>query len=398
MSESTTERTRFNHLVSAALLLGFISSTALAQTTQPAPEPGKPPAEAPPFVEPPKPAAPPSLSITAGDMTMKFGLLLQAQGDWTQDGASGIYAQNIFVRRIRFNVSGQVTKKVFYFFQTENSNLGKAVAAGGKTISSGFQVLDALVEWRIAKEFNLWGGLIYLPTSRDALKSSATEFEIDLSTYAFTATAALGGTAGRDTGFMARGYFADDRLEYRVGAFSGQRDTGSHNSFRYIGRLQYDVFDKEVYNLPSYPGSYLGTKKILAIGAAFDGQDNYRGFTADANLDLPTSFGSFIGQTGFQHLDGASFSPVALQKSNIYDVEAGVYLKRIKLGPWVRFETRIFADVNGVDPLKDEERFLGGLNYYVKGHNLNLKAAYGRIRPDKGNSFNQFTVQLQGYF
>jgi hypothetical protein len=41
---------------------------------------------------------------------------------------------------------------------------------------------------------------------------------------------------GRDTGFQARGYFFGNRLEYRAGAFQGDRDARSHNPFRYVGR------------------------------------------------------------------------------------------------------------------------------------------------------------------
>lgn len=391
----TPALTRWIVPAGATLALLLLSGRAPAQTPPPdAPKPDAPKAEA-PKPEAPKTPTVSGLTINWGDTSIKFGTLIQAQADWTQDAVSEGYIQNLKIRRMRFNVAGNVTKNVFFFFQTENSNLGArgGAATDNKVISSGFQVLDAVVEWRIAKEFNLWGGMIYLPTSREALKSSATEFTMDFHAYTFTATTALAGTAGRDTGFLARGYFANDRLEYRVGAFQGNRESGSRNPYRFVGRVQYNVFDKEVYNLPAYAGSYLGTKKILAIGYAYDTQRDYQGMSADVLADLPTSFGSVMAMATWQRLDGGSYI-ASLQRSHTLTGECGAYLKNASFGLWGRYEQREYSYVAG----KDEKRYLGGLNYYIKGHNANLKAAYGRLVPDTGNSTNQFTLQLQAYY
>jgi len=380
-----------------ALLAGLGPAPLSAQA--PTPESTKAPAS----TEPAKPAevkkeapkGPTSLQLKVGDnVNVKFGVLFQPQADWSQEAVSGGYQQNLFLRRARFIVGGQVAKNVFFFFETENSSLGKVGASGTKVISTGFQVLDAVVEWRIAKEFNVWGGLIYVQTSREALKSSSSEFMMDLSSYAYLATTALAGTGGRDTGFLARGYFFDDRLEYRVGVFEGLRDTASRNSFRSVSRLQFNFLDKEVYTLPSYPGSYFGSKKILALGAACDFQKDYKGFTADLFADIPTSFGSVVGTASGQWWDGGKTLPTALPKQNTVSIDAGAFFKGSKLGPWARYEQRTYS----ANDLKDEKRFLVGLNYYFAGSNLNLKAGYGRVDPNVGNSTNQFTIQLQAYY
>lgn len=381
-----------------ALLAGLGPAPLCAQA--PTPEPTKAPASA----EPAKPAevkkeapkGPTAFQIKVGDnANIRFGIMLQPQADWTQEPVSGGYQQNLFLRRARLIVSGQVAKDVFFFLQTENSSLGKVSAAGTKVISSGFQILDAVAEWRIAKEFNVWAGLIYVPTSREALKSSSTEFMLDASAYAYTATGALAGTGGRDTGFLARGYLLEDRLEYRVGVFQGLRDSASRNPFRSVSRLQYNFLDKEVYNLPAYPGSNFGSKKILALGAACDFQKDYKGFAADLFADIPTSFGSVVGIALGQWWDGGVTLPT-LPKQNTFSVDLGAYFKGSKLGPWVRYEQRTYSD--SANASKDEKRYLVGLNYYVLGNNLNLKAGYGRVDPKVGNSTNQFTIQLQAYY
>jgi hypothetical protein len=340
------------------------------------------------------PAPPGPLQIKFGDnMNVRFGVLLQPQYDALQLSTGG-YAQNLVIRRMRLIVGGQVAKNVFFFFQTENSRLGLAAANGTKTLGAGFQTIDAVAEWRISKPFNIWAGLIYLPTTREALKASGSEFMMDVSTYAYTATTALAGTGGRDTGFLARGYFLNDHLEYRAGGFQGLRSANGRNDMRKIARLQYNFFDTEVYNLPSYPGSYFGTKKILALGAAYDAQGDYRAHTADLYADFPTAFGSALGTATYQMLDCGKFV-TALPKSTIKVVDGGVFFKGTKLGPWARFEKRDFA---GVNSSKSEKREYVGLNYYPRGNNFNVKVMFGRVTPAVGNKTNEVTVQLQAYY
>ena len=216
---------------------------------------------------------------------------------------------------------------------------------------------------------------------------------LDTNTYTYTATTALAGTGGRDTGFMARGYFLADHLEYRAGVFQGLRDAASRNPLRKIARLQYNVFDTETYNFPSYPGAYFGTKKILALGGAIDSQKGYRGHTADVYVDFPTMFGSALGTATYQQLDGGKFL-TNLPKSNTIVVDGGVFFKGSKLGPWARYEKRNFSATSGID----EKRVQVGLNYYLTGNNFNIKGAVGRLTPSVGRKTNQVTVQLQLFY
>jgi hypothetical protein len=379
------------------------ATTVTAEVTPPpAPAPAPPPAPtaapapppaATPIPEPPKAAPAGPLQIKIGDATVKFGLLVQPQADFTQNPA-GAYAQNLMIRRTRFLVGGQVAKTMFFFFETENSRLGAATAAGAKTMTTGFQTLDAAVEWRPKKSFNLSGGLIRVPTSRDALESASNEFTLDFNSYAFTATAGLGGTAGRDTGVQARGYFLNDRLEYRAAVISGMRENGNTNEFRTVGRIQYNFFDTEVYNFPSYAGSNFGAKKILAVGAAYDRQMYYDGMTVDVFADIPTSFGSALGTVTFQQLDGGTTAPTALAKSNIASIDGGVFIKKLKMGTWARYEQRNFDTVNN----RDEKRIVAGVNYYPMANNFNIKAGIGRVKPAVGDSMTQFTLQIQVFY
>jgi hypothetical protein len=344
-------------------------------------------------------------------VNVKFGLLLQPQAEWIQIANStntdtAGYQQNLFIRRIRIMMGGQVAKNVFFFAETENSTLGKSTsvppAASNKSLGTGFQMLDAVVEWRLAKEFNLQGGLIRVPTSREALKGSTSELPLDLSAWTFLQSTPEQSTAGRDTGFMARGYFINDHLEYRVGGFQGFRVSGSRNKLRFTSRLQYNFFDTEVYNMPSYVANFLGAKKILNIGGAADLQDDYKSYSADAFASLPVSSGSVDGSLAFQSIDGGTFLPTALPKQQTYQAELLYYSKAASLAPWIRWERRDFTNVT-VDRTTGDSRYSVGLTYLVSKNNVMVKTGYTRIDPKTGAGsnrpgINQFGVLLHLYY
>ena len=151
------------------------------------------------------------------DVNIKFGMLLQTQADWAQDAATGSYQENLFIRRVRFLVGGQVAPKITFFFETDDPNLGKSVS-GTKSISTGFIVQDAYLEWKAADAFALDAGLIFIPLCRNCIQSAATLLAIDYGAYSFLHGGPTRSVVGRDTGFMARGYLAKSRLEYRVWA------------------------------------------------------------------------------------------------------------------------------------------------------------------------------------
>jgi hypothetical protein len=341
------------------------------------------------------------------NINFKVGLLLQPWADFqevanTTNNGSGGYQENLLIRRVRLLIGGQVSKDVFFFAETDNSSLGKSTQPVGgaqvaKSLGTGFLLLDAVGEWRIAKEFNIQFGLIRSPISREALKSSPTQFMLDLSAYTFaTATALQNNSGERDTGAMLRGYFFCDRLEYRAGVFSGFRAPGVKNEPRFTGRLQYNFFDTEVYNFVSYAGANLGTKKILAIGGAYDTQNDYRYASADMYLDFPIPLGAFESTIQYQYINGGNTFAAALPQQSTFQIEGGVYLKALKIAPIARYEQKTFtADVNAP---KNESRVALGLNYYISGHNANLKVWWQRVALKTGYATNQFTFQMQAYY
>lgn len=337
------------------------------------------------------------------NINFKLGILLQPQfdsvqvADATNTSIVG-FQSNFLIRRLRLLVGGQLAKNVFFFAETENLNLGKSTqpitgGAGGKSLTTGFTLLDAVVEWRIAKEFNLMAGEIRVPVSREALKASGSSFEMDFSAYTFQVSTALQNQSLRDTGFQSRGYFLDDHLEIRAGMYQGAREVASKNSFRFAGRAQYNFLDTEVYNMPSYAGNNFGTKKIVALGGAFDRQRDYKLVSGDLFVDVPIPMGSFISTIEIQHIDGGTIF-TTLPQQNTVQVEGGVYSKALKVGGYVRYEQLNFT----ASDAKNEQRGAVGLNYYPYGNTFNIKAWYQKVTPRVGPAKNQFTLQFQVYY
>lgn len=325
------------------------------------------------------------------DVNFKLGVLGQFQADWLEDPANDDTTQNLFIRRIRLLFGGQVAKNVTFFVETDAPNLGKTLP-GGKNISPSVVVQDAYGELTLHPAFALDAGLMFVPFSRNSIQTAASLLPIDYGAFTFSASAATQSTIGRDTGFQAKGYVFDRHLEYRVGAFQGARDAASHRSFRYVGRVQYQLLEPEAMGF-FYTGTYLGTKKVLAVGAAFDTQDDYRAYAADLFADHPLGPGAATAQLGFNHFDGGS-TFLTLPRQNVVLLELGYLFRELKLTPVLQYTNRAVSDTSS----SDETRWSVGLNYWWKGHNANIKSAYTRIDPKSFPSQNEFTIQLQLFY
>ena len=337
------------------------------------------------------PAAAQVLITVNENVNFRLGALAQFQGEWLEDPVEDDTQQNLFLRRVRLLFGGKVAKNLTFFIETDAPNLGKTTASG-KNISPQLVVQDAYGELALHKDLAVDFGLMFIPFSRNSIQSAATLLPIDYGSFTFTTSAATQSTVGRDTGLQAKGYGFGDRLEYRVGAFQGARDARSHRSFRYAGRAQFQLLDLEPRGF-FYTGTYLGARRVLAVGAAFDLQAEYEAFDADAFLDYPLGPGAVTAQVAYQHIDGDTTFQT-LPKQNVVMFEVGYLLGQLRLTPVFQFTRRAVDDTTA----GDETRWSAGLNYWLTGHNANIKAAYGRIEPRGARDQSQFIVQLQLFY
>lgn len=348
--------------------------------------------------------------VVSDSVSVRFGFLSQTWADFSQNvRQDSSVAQNIFQRRIRLMLGGQVGSHLTFFIQTDSPNLGRA-GAGFTKSASALVVQDALLEIQPGSghEILLDAGLLYVPLCRSCSGNAALILPIDFSSYTSLQTPFTGVSAGRDVGIMAKGYLADGRFEYRAGMFSGARASSTSlppvslasNSFRVAGRLAVQLLDAEPETY-SYAGTYLGRKRVLSLGAGTDNQGDYHAYSADAFLSYPFGTDGMTASATFIHYDGGTFA-LTLPKQNTLEAEAGYHFTGAKVTPWVKVEGRRIDEALKNAANQDESRIQVGGTYYITAHWLNLKAAYTRasLAQFGAPSLTQHgaTLQVQGFF
>src|SRR2546423_3826317 len=108
------------------------------------------------------------------NVNLKFGLLLQTQGDAQQDVASRVYLQNVFIRRARLLLGGQIAPNLTFFVETDSPNLFKSTSAGTKNNGSTMIIQDAYVNYKFKDAFSIDAGLLLVAPSRNGLQSAAS--------------------------------------------------------------------------------------------------------------------------------------------------------------------------------------------------------------------------------
>jgi hypothetical protein len=326
------------------------------------------------------------------NVSMRFGAQLQMWADSLQDATTRGYGQQLFIRRGRFLLTGQVAPNVTFFFQTDNPNVGKVP----KALGSGFILQDFWAEWKISDAFMLSGGEFLVPLSRQGLTSTTSFLTLDISATSTVFSAPTQSNGLRDTGFQAKGYVADGRLEYRAALLQGIRLAGARNAFRRSAYLQYDFFEKERGYV--YPGTALGKRKIVALSGGYDGQNSYKSYSGSLFATIPVmKVDEVAGILQHNRYNGSTFIPaLADQKDEL--LEFGYYKASLKLQPFAKWESQKFSASS--NPSKDLTRWGVGLNYYVAGQNLKFTGQLLRVKP-KNNAIhttNEFTVQMQAWY
>lgn len=349
------------------------------------------------------------------DVSFRFGSLLQGWADWTEDPASQGYSQNMFIRRIRIFLLANITKNLSIFYQTDSPRLGNAGTNGSKTISSGFQTVDGFFEWKLnGDSLMVDGGIFAVPGSRDSLTRSSSYLAVDIGAFAALGNALEQGSGTRDTGMGIHGFLHDGRLEYRLAAMEGRRQSsdpapsgaaGSRNPYRIAGRLNYDFFDLEhtdtVNSKFFYPGTNLGAKKVVAVGAWGDGQGPYKAYGADFMFDWPVARGAVTATANYEHFEQDVTNPTLPKQNDIF-VAGGYYIGAVKLQPFLVYQRQNFSDE--VRKSGNLQRYGGGLNWYVSGLNQKISLQYERLVPATKSATatikdtNHIVIQLQVFY
>jgi hypothetical protein len=366
------------------------------------------------------------------DTYLDFHLLLQP---WAQfrysDPNDNPNVQHAFgdfyMRRTRIVVGGQLTKWISFFAETDMPNWGM----GGDWKTSTFFVQDAYMQFNLHESFNIVGGMILTPfihnASQGATSLHGLDYHVDLMKYPTQAN-----KVWRDMGVMFRGFLFKKKLDYRIAFTNGVQDgaevvaakaatatapavpavlAATGESPRFSGRIAYNIFDAEEGFFLA--GTYLGKKKVLSLGFAYDlqpgvyGKDagtgnkrNYWALGGDVFWDLPMGKNRLSGQ--FDYVGYGGISNATRGQGFLFDVGYAIgKIEPIFAIDWYR-QSRLL-DATGTEVTGFKKDLFGlhvGINWWFLGHTANLKLDYGQIKAPGltfGKSASVITLQTQLY-
>jgi len=261
---------------------------------------------------------------------------------------------DVGLRRTRFQLYGQLTDRVFFYFQFGQNNFNYlSQNAGNRKLQAFFH--DALGEYRITKgseKLILGGGLtIVNGLSRFSQPSVGTIMTMDVPIFA-QATVDQTDEFSRKLSVYARGQLG--KLDYRLIVSDpfpittngqplpvlGPNATFSQQGHKkqYQGFFTYNFFDKEPHNVPYTTGTYLGKKKVLNLEGGFITQGKATWskevidttyhtmnlwsvalfYDAPVNTDKQTAFNAYVGYFNYD------FGPGYLRYNGIMNPASSV--------------------------------------------------------------------------
>lgn len=338
-------------------------------------------------------------SIQVGSIVHMFGSAEQTgfgPGGSPSSANSTEWNKGFTLYRARVLVGGQLSKNGSFFLETEiPSPIGIQNGDSTKNVKVAPIILDAQYEHKFGNQMVVVGQQL-VSHNRNGLQGAASLMANDFTYFQYPynlfENSPLQGNFGRDLGVNLRGFFLDDKLEYRLGAFTG-RNVSSDVPLRYVGRVVYNFLDaeKDYY----YAGTKLGSGKTIALAGGFDVQDDYSNLGLDLFVDLP------VGENGSVTFNGA-FSAMnsntdatkaadnaftgLIPKQTTQFAELGYYIKSVKIQPWIRYEKQVMnadgmVQTGGIEEglyndLNTTTVFGGGLNYWFNGYNTNIRLSY----------------------
>ncbi len=325
------------------------------------------------------------------------------------------------IRRVRMNVSAQLTPKLFVYSLFGSNNINTKTEK-----SFNFDLLDFYAEYDFNKTISVgmgkssWDGL-----NRWYVRSSKSLMALDAPLFSLL-TVNKNDDLARGLGTWAKGQLGkfDYTLSVKIpGAYGVEATEGkvdfvlNNTKMRTSGYLKYEFLDNES-NKTAYSGgtgTYLGKKKLLNLGAGFmvqpdmtsqliNGVEEYYDFknwAVDVFLDLPlnnredalTSYLGFysndfgpnyirnLGANDIADSSGSSFNgggndfPMMGTGETVF-FQLGYLLPKFKKNTH-RIQPNIAVQYSDFEVLDDPMvTYDLGINYYIKGHDNKLTLGY----------------------
>src|SRR5712671_2478673 len=154
--------------------------------------------------------------------TLNVSVQVQTEAMVTENGTPNGQdpSYDIFVRRTRLLVNGDISQNFTYLFQIDNANFGKFGNFQGRAI-----VQDAWIGWAPTgitggNVLYIDAGLLLIPISRHLLESTTNFITADVHSDEFRFSANPF-PANRETGIQVRGWWFDKKIGFRGGVYEG---------------------------------------------------------------------------------------------------------------------------------------------------------------------------------
>jgi len=154
--------------------------------------------------------------------TLNVSVQVQTQAMINESGSpnGNDLSYDIFVRRTRILVNGDISQNFSYLFQVDNANFGKFGNFTGRAI-----IQDAWIGWAPTgitggNVLYIDAGLLLIPISHHLLESTTNFITADVHTDEFRFPG-NGFPALRETGVQLRGWWLDKKIGFRGGVYEG---------------------------------------------------------------------------------------------------------------------------------------------------------------------------------
>lgn len=341
-------------------------------------------------------------TIEFGDnQSVSIGAGARAGYNMVEDGAAnGTDDSSSFsLQSARIYISGSANETVKFTFNTECQGCVFGEDSGQAGAGGNIDVLDAILQFELSPEFNVWIGRMLTPADRIEMNGPYYGLSWNQFTVPLLPSDQNGmngaGLLGRDDGVTVWG--ATGKFQYAVGLFDGVDSVaGSPNqedSLLFATRIAYNFL-----NMESNPGYYTsstyygGLGEIFTLGLSFQNQSDATGTAAepadfsavilDVLYENPLESGGVITLEGELKSFDAQMTPAAAASCGAYCLFDGssyfataAYLfpaadGKMRLQPYLRYNS------NEPDGGVDSDLTELGLNFIINGHNTRLNVNY----------------------
>lgn len=352
-----------------------------------------------------------------GFVTLGYSVQMWAQArDFTSNNDSGS-STDFFLRRNRITLSGQYNDYIGFYAQLE---AGSDSRAGQDNRSVYYRDAYLTLDWTDSMRFII--GRFKNTFTRENLEACLEPLTLDRGeVIAYTP---FGGT--RDTGVAMWGNLVDGQFQYRLMLSDGREsDEVAKDSPRMTARAHWSFWDPEFDY--GYRGTYLGTRKVLTVGAAYDTQRDvtyadwgnrqdirdYEAWTADVFMEYPTASGTITASAAYMDystddaINGPDPGtlPVTSELEGHYAKLGYLLPGKVGMGRLQFFLRHEDLDY-GVSSGYYDNRWLSvGANYYIHGQQLKVTFEYATVEYDRQHptiqslrDYDQATLGLQLIF